>query len=260
MGIGQSLKVAVSSLLANKLRSSLTMLGMVIGVGAVITLMSIGQGAQAAVQAQFNSLGTNLIFVEPGATNSGGVKVQAGSVQTLTYADAKALNDREALPSITTVSPQALTFAQVVYHGQNTVARVKGITSEYPDLVNYHATLGSDITEEQVSGNAQVAILGASLARALFGEESPIGRDIRLNTGGPGAMRSAVFQVVGVGVFKGGSGQDNSDTRVYVPLTTMFRKLNHQRTGAGLDVVNNIVVQATDSKTINAAERELTDL
>src|SRR4029077_16238866 len=106
MGVGQSLRVALDSLLANKLRSSLTMLGMVIGVGAVITLMSIGQGAQAAVQEQFNSLGTNLIFVEPGTTNAGGVKTQAGSVQTLTYDDAKAIND-ESTPDVTTVAPQA---------------------------------------------------------------------------------------------------------------------------------------------------------
>jgi putative ABC transport system permease protein len=260
MDIAQSLKVALSSLMANKLRSALTMLGMVIGVGAVITLMSIGQGAQKAVQDQFNSLGTNLIFVEPGTTNSGGVRQQAGSVQTLTYPDAKALNDQQALPHVTTVSPQALSFAQVVYQNQNTVARVKGITSEYPDLVNYHTTLGSDFSDDQVTGNAQVAILGATLAKSLFGDQSPIGRDIRLNTGGPGGFRSATFNVIGVGPFKGGSGQDNSDTRVYVPLTTMFRKLSHQRTGAGIDVVSNITVQASDAASIPQAEQEMTDL
>src|SRR6202047_4394286 len=100
MQIGQALKVAFRSLLANKLRSALTMLGMVIGVGAVITLMSIGNGAQKAVQDQFNSLGTNLSFVEPGTTNSGGVKSQAGSVQTLTYDDSVALQDPEQVPDI----------------------------------------------------------------------------------------------------------------------------------------------------------------
>src|ERR1700688_3862124 len=124
MEIGQALKVAISSLTANKLRSALTMLGMVIGVGAVITLMSIGQGAQAAVQEQFNSLGTNLIFVEPGTTNAGGVKTQAGSVQTLTYDDAKAIGDETSVPDVTTVAPQASSFGQIVYQSQNTVGRI----------------------------------------------------------------------------------------------------------------------------------------
>src|SRR5712692_8968153 len=109
MGVGQSLKVALSSLLANKLRSSLTMLGMVIGVGAVITLMSIGQGAQAAVQAQFNSLGTNLVFVAPGTTSSGGIRAQAGTVQTLTYDDAQALTDPNNVPDAALVSPEVTT-------------------------------------------------------------------------------------------------------------------------------------------------------
>src|SRR5438445_6202491 len=98
MGIAQALRVAYGSLVANKLRSALTILGMAIGVGAVITLMSIGQGAQAAVQAQFNSLGTNLIFVSPGVTNSGGVRSQAGSVPTLTYDDARAVADPASVP------------------------------------------------------------------------------------------------------------------------------------------------------------------
>src|ERR1700726_1440529 len=106
MDVSQALKVAFTSLTANKLRSAPTMLGMVIGVGAVITLMSIGQGAQAAVQAQFNSLGTNLVFVDPGTPNSGGVRTQAGSVQTLTYDDAKAMSDPEAVPDATDVAPE----------------------------------------------------------------------------------------------------------------------------------------------------------
>src|SRR6266567_4659710 len=103
MGLSQAVRVAFGSLVANKLRSALTMLGMGIGVGAVITLMSIGQGAQAAVQAQFNSLGTNLVFVTPGTTSSGGVRVQAGNVQTLTYDDARALADPENVPDASLV-------------------------------------------------------------------------------------------------------------------------------------------------------------
>jgi len=257
MDVGQALKVAFSSLMASKLRSALTMLGMVIGVGAVITLMSIGNGAQKAVQDQFNSLGTNLIFVEPGTTNSGGVKTQAGSVQTLTYDDSVALQDTTQVPDVDAVSPEALTFAQIVYQSQNTVGRVKGINSDYAELHNYHVSQGDDFSDDQINGGAQVAILGAVLAQQLFGDISPIGRDIRINTG---MGRVGTFNVVGVGQLKGGSGQDNSDTRVYVPLKTLFRKLAHQRTGAGVEVVNNITVQATDANHIGAAEQEMTDL
>jgi len=261
LDIGQAVKVAFSSLTANKLRTGLTMLGMVIGVGAVITLMSIGQGAQAAVQAQFNSLGTNLIFVDPGTTNSGGVRAQAGSVQTLTYDDAKAMVDPDAVPDETGVAPETSTFGQLIYQANNTVGRIKGITDTYADLHNYHVTQGDDFSADQVTGGAQVAILGATLAQGLYGTISPIGLTIHLSTYAPGSPpRTGIFQVVGVGVLKGGSGQDNPDTTVYVPLNTLFRKLYHARTGAGVEVVSHITVQASDAKHIDSLEQELTDL
>jgi len=261
LDVGQAVKVAFSSLTANKLRSALTMLGMVIGVGAVITLMSIGQGAQAAVQAQFNSLGTNLLFVDPGTTNSGGVRAQAGSVQTLTYDDAKAMQDPEAVPDQTGVAPETSTFGQIIYQSNNTVGRIKGITETYAELHNYHADQGDDFSQDQVTGGAQVAILGATLAQQLYGQTSPIGLTIHLSTYAPGSPpRAGIFQVVGVGVLKGGSGQDNPDTTVYVPLNTLFRKLYHARTGAGVEVVSHITVQASDAQHINTVEQELTDL
>src|SRR5487761_1272499 len=113
MSISESLRVAIRSLTANKLRTALTMLGMMIGVGAVITLMSIGQGAQAAVAAQFNGLGTNLVFVAPGTTSSGGVKQQAGQTNTLTSADATAIADPNNVPAALEVSPELTTFGQL---------------------------------------------------------------------------------------------------------------------------------------------------
>src|SRR6266516_1405639 len=131
MDFSQAVRVALGSLMANKLRSILTMLGMVIGVGAVITLMSIGQGAQAAVQQQFNSLGTNLVFIDPGTTNSGGVRTQAGSVQTLTYDDAKALGESDNVPSAALIAPELSTFGQIIYQSQNTIGRVKGVTPDF---------------------------------------------------------------------------------------------------------------------------------
>jgi putative ABC transport system permease protein len=257
MDVGQAIRVAFSSLMANKLRSSLTMLGMVIGVGAVITLMSIGQGAQAAVQEQFNSLGTNLVFVDPGTTNSGGVRAQAGSVQTLTYDDAKAISDETQVPDASLVAPETSTFGQIVYQAQNTVGRVKGVTPEYSELHNYKVDHGDWFTDDQLQGGSQVAVLGATTAQSLFGATNPVGLQIRLNTG-PG--RSGNFMIVGIGELKGGSGFDNPDSTVYVPLTALYRKLYRARSGAGVEVVSHVAVKAPDSAHIAPLQQEITDV
>jgi len=257
MDIGQSLKVALGSLLANKLRSSLTMLGMVIGVGAVITLMSIGQGAQAAVQAQFNSLGTNLVFVDPGTTNSGGVKAQAGNVPTLTYDDAKAISDPEQVPSASLVSPELSTGGRLIYQNQNTFGRIRGVTVDYSELHNYHVAQGDWISDDQLNGNSRVVVLGATVAQTLFGTTNPVGLQLHIDAGGP---REGGFQIIGVGELKGGSGFDNPDTGVYVPLTTMFGKLYRSRSGAGVDTVSHISVQAVDSAHLRSLQQEITDL
>ena len=257
MGVSQALRVAIASLMANKLRSLLTMLGMMIGVGAVITLMSIGQGAQAAVAAQFNSLGTNLIFVTPGTTSSGGVRTQAGSVQTLTYADAQAIADPNNVPDASLVSPEMTSFGQLIYQSQNTVGRVYGITAEYADAHNYTVSQGDWITDDQVQGASNVVVLGATAAQTLFGSTSPIGLEVRISSGG---QRTGLFQVIGVGEAKGGSGFDNPDTAVYVPIKTALEKLSRQTSGAGVETVNQITVKATDAQHISAVEQEITDL
>ena len=257
MGVGQAVKVALISLLANKLRSALTMLGMVIGVGAVITLMSIGQGAQAAVQAQFDSLGTNLVFIDPGTTNSGGVRTQAGSVNTLTYDDANAIADQTQIPDATLVAPEVSTFGRLIYQANNTVGRIKGVTLDYSDLHNYHVQQGDWFSDDQLNGSARVVILGATVAQTLFPNVSPIGLQLHIDAGGP---REGGFMIIGVGELKGGSGFDNPDTTVYVPLTTMFSKLYRARGGAGNDTVSHISVQAADAPHLQLLQQELTEL
>ena len=257
MELTQALKVALGALLANKLRSSLTMLGMVIGVGAVITLMSIGQGAQAAVQEQFNSLGTNLVFVDPGTTSSGGVKTQAGTVNTLTYDDANAVSDPSNVPSASLVAPEQSTFGRLIYQSQNTVGRIKGATVDYSDLHNYHVAQGNWFSDDQAAGSARVVVLGATVAQTLFGTTSPVGLQLHIDAGGP---REGGFMIIGVGEFKGGSGFDNPDTAVYVPLTTMYSKLYRSTTGAGVKTVSHLAVQAVDSQHLRPLQQELTDL
>jgi putative ABC transport system permease protein len=262
MDISQTLRVAIFSLSANKLRSALTILGMAIGVGAVITLMAIGQGAQASVQQQFNSLGTNLVFVQPGTTSSGGIRQQAGNVNTLTYQDAQAIEDPTNVPDAALVSPELTTFGQLVYHSQNTVGRVWGVTAEYAEAHNYEVAEGDWMTDQQVQGNANVVVLGPTVAQQLFGSLDPIGQELRISSGAPsgGTPRTDYFQVIGIGVPKGGSGFDNPDTAVYVPITTALEKLSRQTTGTGARAINQITIKAASAGQINAVEQEVSSL
>jgi len=256
MGIGQALRVAFGALSTNRLRSLLTILGMGIGVAAVITLMAIGQGAQAAVQAQFNSLGTNLVFVTPGTTNSGGVRQQAGAVNTLTYQDAQAVADTTNVPDAALVSPEVTTFGQLVYQSQNTNGRVWGVTAEYAAAHNYQVAQGDFIDDTQVQGNANVVVLGPTIAQQLFPNVDPVGLELRISNG----QRAADFQVIGIGTPKGGSGADNPDTAVYVPITTALQQLSRQTTGAGAEAINQLTLQAGSAGQIAAVEQEVTSL
>jgi putative ABC transport system permease protein len=256
MEIGQSLQVAMSSLLANKLRSSLTMLGMLIGVGAVITLLAIGSGAQAAVAAQFNKLGTNLVFVTPGTTNSGGVKTQAGSVNTLSSADADAIADPSNVPSAAAVSPEISTFAQFIYQGQNTFGRVNGVDPDYATVHNYQVADGSWFTSDDLQARARSVVLGATVAQTLFNGVDPVGQDLNVGEG----PRRILLHIIGVGEAKGGSGFDNPDTAVYVPLTTVQSALYRARGGAGADAVSQITVKAIDSSHVTSLEQQITTL
>ncbi|MGI8554684.1 MAG: ABC transporter permease [Dehalococcoidia bacterium] len=256
MDIGESMRVALSSLMANKLRSSLTMLGMMIGVGAVITLMSIGQGAQAAVAAQFSGLGANLVFVDPGQTSQGGVRQQAGSVATLTYADAQALADPNDVPSAALVSPELSLGGQVIYQRQNTRARIYGVVPEYGDVHNYHVSNGDWISQDMLDGRTNTVVLGATAAQILFGSVDPVGLDVRIN----GDAGRALFRVIGVAEAKGGTGFDNPDTAAYVPLTTMQQRLYRSRTGTGTRAVSHISIQAVDAQHVSSLEKEMTAL
>src|SRR5687768_6311735 len=162
MNLTESIKVAISALGANKLRASLTMLGMIIGVGSVIALMSIGQGMQTGVEAQIGALGSNLLFISPGSTQQNGVRTQAGSAQTLTAEDADAL--AESIPKIAAVAPEAASFGQVVAIGQNTNTRVIGVTPEYLDVRNFELVAGEYVSAEHVHSRSLVAVLGSTTA------------------------------------------------------------------------------------------------
>jgi putative ABC transport system permease protein len=249
MNIKESLRIAVGSLAANKLRSALTMLGIIIGVAAVIALMGVGRGASAAIDSQINSMGTNLLFVSPGSTSESGVRTAQGSAQTLTYEDALALSDPANLPAVAAVAPQVGAFGQVVYMGNNVNTQVVGVTADYGPVRNYTAEYGEFITDANVQAKASVAVLGANVAAELFPDgQDPVGQTVRIN--------NIPFKVTGVLEAKGGSGFGNQDDQVLVPITTAMARLSRSRSGSG-NVISQISVQVVDAKQIDAAIEQI---
>jgi putative ABC transport system permease protein len=230
------------------------MLGLVIGISAVILLMSIGQGVKNTITDQFNSLGTNLVFVDPGTTASGGVRSQAGAVQTLTYEDAKAIADPVNVPSAAVVSPEVNASGQFIFQSTNTTGLIYGVTPAYGIIHNYAVANGDWIGDGQLQGASNVVVLGSTVARTLFGPANPIGMQIRINAVGG---QSGSFTVIGVGESKGGASFLNPDTAVYLPLTTVVIKLKRAVGGTGIQTVSHIAVQAIDADHIQTVQSEI---
>ena len=236
MTLLESVRIALRSLAANKMRAILTMLGIIIGVMAVIAMMSIGRGAQAAITAQINSIGTNLLFIRPGAPRTEGVRQAEGSAGTLTLEDANALLQ---VPNIVSVAPQVDNFSQIVYLGNNAQARIIGATPEYVDTMNAIVETGDFISDANVTTRATVVVLGSQIAQTLFDTADPIGQLIRIN--------GQNFRVIGVMQSKGGTGFMNADTQVFVPITTAISRLNRGGQFRGGNVVQTINVKITDT-------------
>lgn len=252
MNLWESVRIALRSLAANKLRAALTMLGIIIGVGAVITLMSLGRGAQAQIVSSLQANGTNLLFVSPGATNQGGVNQGAGSAATLTLEDANALKDPEAAPAVADVAPEFGTGGQISYRGQNTRTRVTGVTPSYANVRNVNMDNGEWISEANVTARATVAVLGPTTASSLFGDGDPIGQQIKIN--------GVPFRVIGVTVPKGGTGLGSQDDVVFVPITTMSARLFGGGRFRGQTQVSNISVQVVDASQIQPAIQQISDI
>lgn len=249
MNIWMSVRIALRSLSANKLRAALTMLGIIIGVMAVIAMLSIGRGAQAAITAQINSIGTNLLFIRPGALQQGGVRTAEGSAPTLTLEDAQAL---VGLQDIVGVAPSVDSFGQIVYLGNNANARILGVTPEYVDTMNASVADGDFITAANVTARAAVVVLGSQIATTLFNDTEPVGLSVRLN--------NQTFRVVGVMASKGGTGFLNQDTQVFVPITTATSRLNRGGQFRGGNTVQVINVKITDSSMQDSAIQQISDV
>ncbi|HWR00024.1 MAG TPA: ABC transporter permease, partial [Candidatus Methylomirabilis sp.] len=215
---------------ANKVRSGLTMLGIVIGIASVIAMLAIGQGAKAQIEANIQSIGSNLLLVMPGAQRGPGAFVSTGrgSAQTLTRDDANALKD---VAGVAAVAPESGRRYQVTARGRNTNTQVMGTTPSYLAVRNVAVADGSFFTDAQVTQRAKVLVLGPTARDDLFGEgATPIGERVRVN--------GTDFTVIGVTSAKGGSGFSNQDDMVFVPISSMATFL------AGSDTVSTIGVQA----------------
>jgi len=252
MNIAETFRVAIQSLTSNKMRSALTMLGMIIGVGAVIALMSIGRGAQESVDAQINGMGTNLLFITPGATQTGGVRSAAGTEPTLTLEDADAISALGAIPEVAAVTAEGDFFGQVIAGGNNVNTRIAGVTPDYGTVRNWSVSDGQFITQQQMDAKSLVALLGSNVAANLFPDGNAVGQTINV---GFSNNRRVRFQVVGVLESKGAQAMGgNQDDQMVIPLTTLQQKVQVQRTNQGGHNVNTIYVQLTSSdKSVTAA-------
>ena len=242
----ESIIIALEGLKSNKLRSILTMLGIIIGVGAVIAMVSIGMGVQQKVQSSIASLGSNLLIVMPGSNAPPGtVRLAAGSNITLTNQDAKAI--QKQVGGINFVLPAVSSQYQVIHGNQNWKTSVQGTTTDFLAVRNYVLSAGSFFSSRDDDSRARVAVLGQTVATNLFGVASPVGKMIRIN--------KAPFRVVGVLASKGQSsmGQDQDDL-VIVPLATAQDRL------MGISYLNNISIQAKNSEVIDKVQEDVTSL
>lgn len=241
------LKETYAALSSNKVRSGLTMLGIVIGISSVIAMVSIGQGAQSSIQASIQSIGANLVLVTPGTQRGPGVQVSAGrgSARTLTQEDADTVIKEVTLAKA--VAPEISGRYQVTSKGKNTNTSVVGTVAAYPGVRNVEIDLGNFVTDQNIRSLSKVAVLGPTTRDDLFGEGvDPIGQVIRI--------KNIEFKVIGVTKVKGGSGFGSQDDMIFIPLSTAQRFL------AGDSYVTTISVQAENSESMSEIQLQITDL
>ena len=252
MNLALNLEIALEGIIANKLRSALTMLGIIIGVAAVIVLMSIGTGTQATITARISSLGSNLIFVRSGAPQQGNVRQAQGSGVNLTLEDAEALDDPVLAPSVALVAPETSTGGQIIAGSLNVNSRITGVTDTYAEVRNFQVAEGDFISSQNVSSRSLVAVLGSNVATNLFPEADPVGQSIRINR--------VQFRVLGVLESKGSTGLGFEDDVVLVPITTAMARLSRNRTTSGGNSVRTINVQVASEEEIDAAKLQIADI
>jgi len=241
---------AWSGVVTHKLRSFLTILGVVIGVAAVIALMSIGKGTEQTVVASIESLGADLLLIRPGAATEAGIKRASGTAMTLTVEDAAAISAE--VPHVRAIAPTYSTYVQIVVADQNMQVQVSGVTPEYQQVQNLEVAQGSFISEYDYQRSSRVAVIGLNVKETLFGDSDPLGQPLR--TG------NYIVHVIGVLESKGASMLGNPDDAVLIPLTTMQLMQGQPRTSQGDHVVGFIALTVTDRAYASEVTEEITSL
>jgi len=253
MSISQAIMEALESLNGNKMRSGLTVLGIVIGVAAVIAMLAVGNGAQASITGSISSIGTNLLFVFSGPPDQGpgGPRNQSGNnIRPLTLADADAIADPFAAPSVDLVAPTIQNTSTLTFAGENTTTQLSGITPDYAKVRNMEIAEGEFINDENLFGRMSVVVLGPDTAEALFGHaDGVVGETIRIE-GQP-------FRVIGVLVAKGGGAFGSEDDAAYIPFTTAQARLIKRTIRDEVDV---IFVSATSAEAVTTASEEISNI
>ena len=246
MDVMAIIRIAMRALARNKMRSSLTMLGIIIGVGAVIAMVSVGQGAQQQAQQQIAAMGSNILFVGSGTVTRGGMRMGSGATKTLIYDDMLAIL-RES-PAVKAAAPGSQSSAQVVYGNDNWATQINGTEPQYFDIRTWPFQEGSSFSQNDVDMAANVAVIGETVRKNLFGATDPVGETIRIS--------NLPFKVVGVLVPKGTSaamGQDQDDV-IIVPITTLQKKIT------GQDWLRWIMVSAISREASYTAQQQITGL
>ena len=253
MSILESIRLAWRALVANKLRAGLTMLGIIIGVGAVITLMSVGDGVQGYITGQFQGIGANLLFVFPGSVQdpmAGAATLMSGGTD-LTVGDAEALADPLRVPDVIAVAPGLARFGRVVVGREETFTQVNGVTPEFMQVRNWYPEAGEFIGTHDLDGRSRVVVLGQTVAEKLFPDNPyPLGETVKIN--------NIAFRIIGVMEEKGGATTfADQDDIVFVPLTTAQTRLFPSRSSSGERGISIILAQAVSDERISAAKEEI---
>lgn len=248
----ESIRIALRALTANKLRSALTMLGIIIGVGAVIALMSAGEGVTAYVEEQFRGFGSNLLFVVPGSAEqamSGQPGTFVGGAE-LTNADVDALRDPMRAPDVMAVSPVVMRTTLVATAQDEAIARVQGVAPDYATVRKWFPAAGEFVRETDIDARSRIAVLGQDIVDKLYPDNPyPLGETVKIN--------DVLFRVIGVMEKKGGSSFGSEDDAVFIPLTTMQTRLVSMRSQSGGYQVSQIVVEAADKDRIDSASQQI---
>ncbi len=244
MKLQKLIKIGFKNLFANKMRTGLAILGIVIGIGSVIALISMGQASKAAVQSQIQSIGSNLLTVSPGFRTSSGVRGAMGGATTLTNEDAQAIKTSNQITTIKNVSPEYSSRAQVIAGRNNTNTTIVGVEPIYVEVRKITLSSGSFITSAHLTAMSKVAVIGPTVAEDLFGEGvNPVGLTIRIS--------GKNFQIIGLTKSKGGTSIDNTDDRIYIPLTTAQKQI------CGVKYLSTIALEATSEDVMTLAQNQV---